>query len=166
MGFRVLRELDKFDNSNQHTNIKVGYDTSALSHKTIAYTQGKLHAIRQNMKQICHVYTLPFGAIQSVHELKLNNKKRIRTKRRIQWPSQNGPNKTNLLYAQKKGTNRTSIIGSTCNIQSIKGKDLQVSDLISDYSLDFLVLTETWLGNKDNDKELMFSTTSKMDLNY
>ena len=31
-----------------------------------------------------------------------------------------------------------------------KNKELQVSNLLSDYSLDFLVLTETWLTSKDN----------------
>ena len=33
-------------------------------------------------------------------------------------------------------------------MQSLKPKELQVSDLINDYSLDFLLLTETWLNDK------------------
>ena len=39
------------------------------------------------------------------------------------------------------------IIFATSNVQSIRLKELQVSQLISDYSLDFLVLTETWLNS-------------------
>ena len=39
------------------------------------------------------------------------------------------------------------IIFTTCNIQSLRYKELQVSQLITDYALDFIVLTETWLNN-------------------
>ena len=39
------------------------------------------------------------------------------------------------------------IIFATSNVQSIRYKELQVSQLISDYSLDFIVLTETWLNS-------------------
>ena len=39
------------------------------------------------------------------------------------------------------------IIFATANVQSIRLKELQVSQLISDYSLDFIVLTETWLNS-------------------
>ena len=39
----------------------------------------------------------------------------------------------------------------TCNIQSICNKELQVSELIQDYSLDALIIMETWLKTKDRD---------------
>ena len=43
---------------------------------------------------------------------------------------------------------------ATCNIQLLRYKELQVSQLISEYSLDFLVLTETWLNcNHDHWKD-------------
>ena len=35
-----------------------------------------------------------------------------------------------------------------CNVQSLKAKELLVSDLIKDYSMDFLVATELWLNDK------------------
>ena len=38
---------------------------------------------------------------------------------------------------------------ATCNIQSVKNKELQVSELIHDHAVDILILTETWLTNKD-----------------
>ena len=45
----------------------------------------------------------------------------------------------------------SKITFATCNIQSLWYKELQVSQLITDYALDFIVLTETWLNsNHDN----------------
>ena len=45
----------------------------------------------------------------------------------------------------------SKIIFATCNIQSLRYKELQVSQLIADYALDFILLTETWLNsNHDN----------------
>ena len=38
------------------------------------------------------------------------------------------------------------------NIQSLKTKELQVSELFDDHAIDVLILTETWLSNKENDK--------------
>ena len=60
-----------------------------------------------------------------------------------------GANPYNLVRINSDGYKiNSNIIFSTCNIQSLKLKELQVSQLISDYSLDFLVLTETWLKDK------------------
>ena len=43
---------------------------------------------------------------------------------------------------------------ATCNIQSLRYKELQVSQLFTDYALDFLVITETWLNsNHENWKD-------------
>ena len=46
-----------------------------------------------------------------------------------------------FIHESKHG----NITIGTCNIQSVPKKELQVSDLISDYSPDLLVLTKTWL---------------------
>ena len=40
---------------------------------------------------------------------------------------------------------------ATVNNQSIKHKDLQVMELISNHNLDFVVVTETWLTNIQSD---------------
>ena len=40
---------------------------------------------------------------------------------------------------------------ATVNTQSIGNKDLQVSELISDHNLDFVVITEAWLTNNQSD---------------
>ena len=58
-------------------------------------------------------------------------------------------NRSNLITVKKDGHKTdTNMIFSTCNIQSIRFKELQLSELINDYSLDFLVFTETWLNAK------------------
>ena len=62
---------------------------------------------------------------------------------------QYGTNCSNLINIKKQGHKADkNIIFGTCNVQSVGLKELQVSELISDYSLDFLLLTETWLNDK------------------
>ena len=41
----------------------------------------------------------------------------------------------------------SKITFATCNIQSLRYKELQVSQLFTDYALDFIVITETWLNS-------------------
>ena len=55
------------------------------------------------------------------------------------------------MQIQGEGTKpQANFTIATCNIQLLKNKDLQVSELISDYSIDALVITETWLKAKDD----------------
>ena len=45
---------------------------------------------------------------------------------------------------------------STVNVQSItrRKKDMVISDILHEFKLDMFVLTETWLTNQDNDRDL------------
>ena len=62
-----------------------------------------------------------------------------------------GSRPENLTKIHRKDQkNRTNIILGTINIQSIKHKELQLVDLLEDYSLDALIVTETWLTKNDN----------------
>ena len=93
---------------------------------------------------------LPFGTISAVRELKLNRKpiKKKECQQRTPLPSQSGPNKSNLIIVKKNRFKQDdNIIFGTCNIQCIHHKELQVSELLHDYSMDFIVLTETWLNS-------------------
>ena len=93
---------------------------------------------------------LPFGTISAVRELKLNHKpiKKKECQQRTPLPSQSGPNKSNLIIVKKNRFKQdNNIIFGTCNIQSVHYKELQVSELLHDYSMDFIVLTETWLNS-------------------
>ena len=133
----------------------MGHDHSALSPKTIVYNADQLHAIRLNMQQNHHAQQLPFGAIRKIRELRINNttKYRITSKKERPTIKQQGVNRSNLISIGKQDIRKCNIIGSTCNVQSIKNKDLMVSELIQDYSLDFLVTTETWLNDTEQDNQ-------------
>ena len=94
---------------------------------------------------------LPFECIKRVKELKLNHKW-YKRRQNIRIPhKQLGYNNTNIIRIKKQGhKSDQNIIFATCNIQSVHYKELQVSELINDYSLDFLLLTEMWLNDKLN----------------
>ena len=96
---------------------------------------------------------LPFGAIDNIRKLKLNNKP-IKSKcgqSQCQESHQTGSNSTNIIKINKvRFKSDSRIIFTTANVQSIRYKELQVSQLISDYSLDFIVLTETLLNINHN----------------
>ena len=94
---------------------------------------------------------LPFGTLDKIRKLDLNNKP-TKTKHHLrQQLHQYKINLHNLIRIKKTGYKLdTRITFATCNIQLLRYKELQVSQLISDYSLDFLVLTETWLNINHN----------------
>ena len=116
------------------------------------YSAKELKAIRTTCQYDQRLKILPFGAIRKIKELKLNRKRRRgrRNKQNTRIPfRQYGCNLNNIITIKKQGRKpENNIIFGTCNIQSVKPKELQVSDLVNDYSLDFLILTETWLSNK------------------
>ena len=61
-------------------------------------------------------------------------------------------------YKEITKKNRTNITLGTINIQSIKSKELQIIDLLEDYSLDALIVTETWLTNNEIDTQWLETT--------
>ena len=94
---------------------------------------------------------LPFGAANRIRQLRLNAKKRRHKIRAQQHEHQNGPNKENIIRVKRMNTmDDCNIIIGQCNTQSLKVKHLQISELLKDYSLDILVLMETWLTTEDN----------------
>ena len=65
---------------------------------------------------------------------------------------QTSTNMNNLIKIKKHGyRDHANFTIATCNVQSIKNKESQVSDLILEYGLDALVITETWLNNKSQE---------------
>ena len=140
---RILRYVDI-----QPTETPNCYDP--LSCKTIAYSANALKAIRDNCQHDQWFKLLPFGAIRNIHELRINCRP-IKQGANMIKPEihQHGCNNKNLRKLLNSKTNSTcNIIGGTCNVQSLKAKELLVSDLIKDYSMDFLVATESWLNDK------------------
>ena len=118
-----------------------------LNSKTIAYGAKALKAIRENCKHAVHAKILLFGSLRKVRELGINRKPiKVQDRTIIH---QIGHNLANLRYPLNTKTNSTTnIIGATCNVQSLKAKELLVSDLIRDYLLDFVVASETWHSDK------------------
>ena len=128
-----------------------------------AYTSNALREIGERAKHDQGLRQMQYGTIKRIKELKLNCKP---IRKRCKWENTNQhptcANKTNLITIKKKGyKGDMNIIFTTCNIQSIKFKELQVRELIHEYSLNFLVVTETWL--EDKHKEWKDTTTLNRD---
>ena len=133
-------------------------DPSALTNKTIRYTPGELKGILHAYEdQHDHWYkVMPINAIKSIGNLRLNHKRRryqyTSQKRKANPLCRSGPKLDKLIKIKKLShKNDVNITFATCNTQSIRNKDLQVSDLLDDYSIDVLALNETWLTNKETD---------------
>ena len=61
---------------------------------------------------------------------------------------QTGVNLCNLIQIKRPPALQDCRLNiATVNTQSIRHKDLQVSELISDHNLKFVVITKTWLTN-------------------
>ena len=117
----------------------------------VSYDPSVLRQLGKKVKHDNRYKWLPFGTIKQVLKLKLNNKNRSRKSHAAKCFKQTGVTKSNLITIKRSGHKPDSnIIFSTCNIQSLKHKELQVSEVINDYALDFLVVTETWLNAKQD----------------
>ena len=119
-----------------------------LNNKLIVYEPAALREMQSHLQHDQRLRQLSFRTLDKIRRLGLNNKP---TKDRLhlcEHLHQHGANLTNLINIKKSGYKMDSkIIFSTCNIQSLRYKELQVSQLITDYALDFIVLTETWLNS-------------------
>ena len=135
-------------------NTAITVEPIALTPKTISYDPTEL---KQIVNQHDHRYkVLPIEAIKTIRKLRLNHKRRrhlYTLQKRIQH-KQHKSNTEFLINVKMTGKyfNTRAIIG-TCNIQSLRNKDLQVSDLLTDYSIDILALTETWLTDNPSESD-------------
>ena len=125
-------------------------DRIALTPKTIRYAPSELRQIQHD-----HSYKLiPIEAIKTIRKFGLNRKRRrhlytIRKRELNRNKYRQTKSNAEFLINVKKTSpyyNAKTIIG-TCDIQSVKNKDLQITDLLTDYSLDLLAITETWLND-------------------
>ena len=125
--------------------------SGSLNNKPIVYGANALRHLGGRLHHDHRLRILPFGAIDNIRKFKLNykpikNTKSIHNKYRGRNPR--GSDHRNIVKVNKSGFKLDSrVIFATANVQSIRLKELQVSQLISDYSLDFIVLTETWLNS-------------------
>ena len=137
----------------QHGNMDSQHgDQDAHMPKTIAYEPSVLKNLNTANQHDYRLKILPFGAIKTIRKLRINHKRKSKHKGRTRTRmKQHGFNHKNLTKVKKEGNKTPSNFTiATCNVQSLHSKELQVSELIHDYSIDAIVITETWLDNKDN----------------
>ena len=116
------------------------------------HSHDELMVINREIRKNQKYRILPFGAIREIRSLKLNHKKIRNSKQHI--IKQKGVNPDNLTHVQTKKTlepHNSRLKIATVNTQSIRNKELQVMELISDHKLDLVVATETWLTDSQTE---------------
>ena len=95
---------------------------------------------------------LPFGTINKIRELGLNKcKARKYNSRYLHKPKKvNTKNLIQINTTEKNNSNNIRI--ATINARSVKNKQLQIDGTAELQNIDFIMLTETWLKNMDEDK--------------
>ena len=98
--------------------------------------------------------TLPIEAIKIIRKLGLNRKRRrhLYTSQKRKQHRQTGSNSQYLINVKRSSYSSAKVTIGTCNVQSIRNKDLQISDLLTDYAIDILAITETWLTDNPSDE--------------
>ena len=135
----------------KHTNGRPIVSSGSFNNKQIVYEPDALKAMCESLQHDQRLRQLSFGTLDKIRKLDLNNKPTKTKLHLYQQLHQYKINLHNLIRIKKTGYKLDSrITFATCNIQSLRYKELQVSQLISEYSLDFLVLTETWLDCNHN----------------
>ena len=108
------------------------------------YSQNELMEINRETRNNQMYRILPFGVISEIRSLKLNHKKIKNTKQHnIMQKGVNPDNLTHIQTSKTLSTHNSKLKIATVNTQSIRNKDLQVMELISDHRLDLMVATET-----------------------
>ena len=116
---------------------------------TIRYHPDALRCIGDDINHDRRYKILPFGCIETIRNLKLNAKPSARRKTQHCRIQQYGVKRANLITIKKSQHHDPNVIIATVNAQSVRTKELQLSELSKDHALDILVVTETWLNNKD-----------------
>ena len=92
---------------------------------TIAYSSDMLREICLKAKYGQHFKILPFEAICNIRSLKLNNKRWKQRKQARNHFLQYGVTRRNLITAKKEDICPCNFTIATCNVQSLKYKELQ-----------------------------------------
>ena len=150
---KVWKFSSNKQNGHSHSHSRERHSHIELNNKsTIHYD---LNALRQMEIAVHHdqwLKILPFDAIKTIRSLGLNVKPKGKRRHERHGFKQLRVNRANLVTIKKIPKRDPNIIIATINVQSLKMKELQVSELINDHGIDILALTETWLTNKENDK--------------
>ena len=127
-----------------------------------AYSHDELSLINNATKHYQRYKILLFGAIRAIRSLKLNCKKVKNNKQHN--IVQTGVNLCKLIQITRPpALQDCRLKTATVNTQSVRHKDLQVSELISHHNLDFVVITKTWLTNNQSHNILLEGTCLNKD---
>jgi exonuclease III len=118
-------------------------------HCKVTYSSHQLKQIRANNSQHVVNKILPFDAITTIRQLRLNRRKRGRRGGQNKFRSVNPSNLT-IVDCINMPEDRKCINMSTINCRSIKSKAELVHSLIDEKGLDTTVMTETWLTKADD----------------
>ena len=101
-------------------------------------------------------YIPPFSTINRIRELGLNKCKARKNIRYLHKPKK--VNTKNLTQINTIENNSNNIRIVTINARSVKNKQLQIAEAAELQNKDFIMLTETWLKNTDEDKAWVNTT--------
>ena len=147
----------------QHGNGGPRHSHITLNNKrTIQYNPDELRCIGHHVHHSNRYKILPFNAIETIRNLKLNNKRKSRNSHQRIPFIQKGVNKSNLITIRKTHDYDTRTILATCNVQSLKGKELQINEFINEYAIDILILTCKVLFSSNCARSLFLSSQGSL----
>ena len=114
------------------------------------YTRDQLFQFKIKLKLDNRYSILPYETIARVRHLKINKRPRKQDTRKLE---KRIVNKKNLARPKNSQNHSNNIRLVTVNTRSIRNKAQLVLENSRLENLDFLVITETWLTNTDEDQQ-------------
>ena len=142
--------------NSQHMDLNVNNVNKQLVQSSYTYSSMKLKCLRDIVFHNSFYKTLPTQVCKRIIDLKIY-KKRRRCRAGVRSRKQQNPryadlsNLSNIKTSTKSVSNYLEVKSATANVQSVKNKDLILHQHICDNEIHLCVLTETWLGNKQDD---------------
>ena len=123
---------------------------------TYTYSSMELKCLKDTIYHNSCYKALPTQICKRIIDLKIYKKRRgcitgARSRKQQNPRYANLSNLINIKTSTKSVSNYLEVKIATANVQSIKNKDLILHQHICDNEIDLCVLTETWLGNKQNE---------------
>ena len=137
--------------NNNFSHFSAGHSKHKETLDPYHYTSNQLITMSNKLKDNKYCI-LPFDTINKIGELGLNkHKARKYNNRYLHKPKMvNTKNLIQINTTEKNNLNNIRI--ATMNTRSVKNKQLQIIEIVELQNIDFIMLTETWLKNLDEDK--------------
>ena len=115
------------------------------------YTRDQLITMSSKLRNSKYC-TLPFDTIRNIRELKLNECPTRKHNNRYLLKPKTANTKDLIQISLTEKNNLNNIRIATINVRSIKNKPKQIVETSNLENTDFIILTETWLKDTDEDK--------------